>query len=238
VGLAFRQRDQDVHAAFAKQTNVPGWLVLCVVTILPTMNKRQALAFVAVLENAVRELRNVIEREWRDEAPPPPTPPPKPNSPEKAFPDQELFLRLPQILERLPIAASTWWRWVQIGHAPPGIKLSERVTIWKASDIDALVRQMQDGPTGKGHSRIKYPSLDDITRDTITTEEAAYYLSRRPQTLRSWASFENGPIRPVRVNGRLAWRVADIKDALVGPAPVSPTPAPGWGRARARGESL
>lgn len=194
------------------------------------MNKRQALALVAVLENAVRELRTVVELEWRDEAAPaPPAPPAAPTSPnaqEKAYAEHELYLRLPQILERLPIAASTWWRWVQIGHAPKGIKLSERVTIWKTSDIDALVRQMQDGPAGRGHLRFKYPSLYDLTRETVTTEEAAYYLSRRPQTLRSWAAFENGPIRPVRINGRLAWRVADIKGTLAGPAPSTPPPKP------------
>jgi prophage regulatory protein len=120
-----------------------------------TMNKRQALALVAVLENAVRELRAVVEREWRDEAAPGPPKAPKPPAQEKAFVEHEheLYLRLPQILERLPIAASTWWAWVQKGHAPKGIKMSERVTIWKASDVDALVRQMQDGPSGKGHLR-------------------------------------------------------------------------------------
>lgn len=203
------------------------------------MNKRQALVLVTVLENAVRELRAVVEREWRDEPPPPPpTLPPKVSAPEKAFPEQELYLRLPQILERLPIAASTLWRWVKIGHAPKGIKLSERVTIWKASDIDALVRQMQNGPPRNGgHLRFTYPSLDGITRETVSTEEAAYYLSRRPQTLRSWAAFENGPIRPVRINGRLAWRVTDIKDALAGPAPAIPPSAPDRRRARARARS-
>lgn len=198
------------------------------------MNKRQALALVAVLEIAVHELRGVVEREWRDEPPPPsPTPPNQP-APEKAVAEQELYLRLPQVLERLPIAASTWWHWVQTGRAPKGIKLSARVTIWKASEITALVRQMQDGPPVKGHLRIKYPSLNDITRETVTTEEAAYYLSRRPQTLRSWAAFENGPVRPLRVNGRLAWRVADIKSALAGPAPASPPSEAGQRRIRTR----
>lgn len=59
--------------------------------------------------------------------------------------------------------------------------------------------------------------LECVTRPTITTEEAAYYLSRRPQTLRGWACHENGPIRPRRIHGRLAWPVAEIR-ALVGVA--------------------
>lgn len=60
-----------------------------------------------------------------------------------------------------------------------------------------------------------YPPLEAVTRPTVETAAAAYYTNRRPQTLRTWACFENGPIRPLRINGRLAWRVADIK-ALLG----------------------
>lgn len=61
-----------------------------------------------------------------------------------------------------------------------------------------------------------FPPLEAETRPTITTEAAAYYLNRQPQTLRAWACFENGPIRPVRVGGRLAWPVAAIKRLLSG----------------------
>lgn len=51
-------------------------------------------------------------------------------------------------------------------------------------------------------------------RPTIATEAAAFYLNRRPQTLRGWACSENGPIRPIRINGRLAWRTNEIKTLL------------------------
>lgn len=61
-----------------------------------------------------------------------------------------------------------------------------------------------------------YPALDAETRSVIPTNETAFHLNRKPQTLRTWACFENGPIRPVRVNGRLAWRVSDIKDLIAG----------------------
>ncbi|MFX1684909.1 helix-turn-helix transcriptional regulator [Paraburkholderia sp. A1RO-5L] len=50
----------------------------------------------------------------------------------------------------------------------------------------------------------------------LTTDEAAAVLNRQPQTLRKWASLENGPIRPVRIHGRLGWRVADIEALLNG----------------------
>jgi hypothetical protein len=59
------------------------------------------------------------------------------------------------------------------------------------------------------------PELDRIAagRDNLTTVEAAIILNRRPQTLRKWASEQSGPIRPSRVNGRLAWPVVEIRKA-------------------------
>ena len=60
-----------------------------------------------------------------------------------------------------------------------------------------------------------YPSLETETRSAIPTDNAAYHLNRKSQTLRTWACFENGPIRPVRINGRLAWPVAEIRNLLV-----------------------
>ncbi|CAJ0688354.1 DNA-binding protein [Ralstonia wenshanensis] len=54
--------------------------------------------------------------------------------------------------------------------------------------------------------------------EVLPTEEAAATINRKPQTLRKWACLENGPIRPVRINGRLAWRVADLAKLLNGEA--------------------
>jgi hypothetical protein len=59
-----------------------------------------------------------------------------------------------------------------------------------------------------------YLPLEQVTRPTLITKEAAYYLNREEQTLRIWACKESGAIRPIRVNGRLAWPVADIKRVL------------------------
>jgi len=58
------------------------------------------------------------------------------------------------------------------------------------------------------------PPLELVNRPTVPTEQAAHYLNRQPQTLRGWACKEDGPLRPVRINGRLAWPVADIKRVL------------------------
>lgn len=59
-----------------------------------------------------------------------------------------------------------------------------------------------------------FPPLESLTRPTVETGAAAYYLNRRPQTLRGWACLENGPLRPLRVHGRLAWPVSEIKRVL------------------------
>lgn len=57
-------------------------------------------------------------------------------------------------------------------------------------------------------------SLHQEVRATLPTSEAALHLNRAQQTLRLWACRENGPLRPKRVNGRLAWSVAEIKNLL------------------------
>ena len=62
-----------------------------------------------------------------------------------------------------------------------------------------------------------YPKLSEVSRPNVETTQAAYYLNRSPQTLRIWACKENGPIRPIRIHGRLAWPVAAIR-ALTGEA--------------------
>ena len=58
-----------------------------------------------------------------------------------------------------------------------------------------------------------FPALETVNRPAVDTA-AAYYLTRRPQTLRGWACHEDGPLRPVRIMGRLAWPVADIRRLL------------------------
>ena len=53
-------------------------------------------------------------------------------------------------------------------------------------------------------------------RDTIPTHEAAVVLNRKPNTMRRWACMGTGPIRPIHINGRLAWRVSDLAALLCG----------------------
>jgi prophage regulatory protein len=59
------------------------------------------------------------------------------------------FLRLPQIIGNpkaeppipavIPVCKSTWWAGVKSGRYPAPVKLSARVTAWRASDIRALI---------------------------------------------------------------------------------------------------
>lgn len=62
----------------------------------------------------------------------------------------------------------------------------------------------------------QFPPLETVTSPVVPTPQAAHYLIRQPQTLRVWACYESGPIRPLRINGRLAWRVSDIKAVMGG----------------------
>ncbi len=64
----------------------------------------------------------------------------------------------------------------------------------------------------------QFPTLESVTRPVVDTAAAAHYLNRRPQTLRGWACHEDGPLRPLRVNGRLAWPVAELRRVLGVPA--------------------
>lgn len=59
-----------------------------------------------------------------------------------------------------------------------------------------------------------FPPLESINRPTVDTAAAAYYLNRKPQTLRCWAAFQNGVVNPIRINGRLAWHVAELRRVL------------------------
>lgn len=51
--------------------------------------------------------------------------------------------------------------------------------------------------------------------DVLPTARAAASINRQPQTLRKWAC-QGGPISPIRIHGRLAWLVSDLRDLLRG----------------------
>ena len=48
------------------------------------------------------------------------------------------YLRLPQVLDRIPVSKSTWWAGIKAGRFPKPLKLSPRVTVWLEADIDRI----------------------------------------------------------------------------------------------------
>ena len=61
---------------------------------------------------------------------------------------------------------------------------------------------------------VDFIPLDKETRTHVSTKVLCYHLGRKEQTARGWACHEDGPLRPIRINGRLAWAVTDIKRLL------------------------
>ena len=60
------------------------------------------------------------------------------------------LLRLPAILgdknaeppvpALVPVAKSTWWKWVAAGIAPAPVRLGPRAVAWRSEDIAAFVK--------------------------------------------------------------------------------------------------
>jgi len=49
----------------------------------------------------------------------------------------EMFLRLPGVLARVPVGRSTLLGWVRAGTFPAPVKLGPMTTAWRASDVQA-----------------------------------------------------------------------------------------------------
>ena len=62
------------------------------------------------------------------------TPMPHAAAPTPQLP-QTGFLRQWQVLAFVPISKSTLWRRVQVGSFPEPVKLSTRITVWRAEDL-------------------------------------------------------------------------------------------------------
>lgn len=51
----------------------------------------------------------------------------------------EQYLRDKQVAEKLSMSRASVWRLAKAGKLPAPIKLSERVTVWRASEIEAFI---------------------------------------------------------------------------------------------------
>jgi predicted DNA-binding transcriptional regulator AlpA len=54
------------------------------------------------------------------------------------------FLRLPDVLSVIPVGKTCWWEGVRSGRFPKPVKLSQRITAWRAEDIRALIKSLSD----------------------------------------------------------------------------------------------
>ena len=50
------------------------------------------------------------------------------------------FLREKQVRNLIPVAHSTLWTWVRAGKFPAPLKLSDRITVWRDSDVLAFIK--------------------------------------------------------------------------------------------------
>ena len=53
------------------------------------------------------------------------------------------YLRLKDVVKRVPVAKSTIWLWVSDGKFPAPVKLSDRVTAWPVSSIERWEAERQ-----------------------------------------------------------------------------------------------
>lgn len=63
----------------------------------------------------------------------------------------------------------------------------------------------------------KFIPIHEQIRTHIPTDEAAFYLCLKEQTMRSWDCPSNkniAPLTPIKITGKLLWSVKDIKKLL------------------------
>ena len=71
------------------------------------------------------------------------------------------FLRLPEVLQRIPVSKSSFWAGIRSGRFPKPVKLTERTSAWRESDIDALCAKLSGtAPEGQGGGLSKQARAD------------------------------------------------------------------------------
>jgi len=64
------------------------------------------------------------------------------------------FVRLPVVLNHIPVSKSTWWDGVKSGRFPKPIKLGNKLTravAWRAEDIHRLIKQLTEQSPKQSH---------------------------------------------------------------------------------------
>lgn len=67
-------------------------------------------------------------------------------------------------------------------------------------------------------SLTKYPPIAEVTRDLLTTDETAFYLGLKPQTLRKWHCEGKGVIRPTYIGSKPMYKKSAVQQLIAGGA--------------------
>lgn len=79
----------------------------------------------------------------------------------------------------------------------------------------AVPDAVQASPGRKTKRTVEFVPLEKEVRDYLPTNEAAFHLGRKPQTLRVWSCNQTGLLQPIGRGARLLWPVAEIKALLI-----------------------
>ena len=66
---------------------------------------------------------------------------------------QDRLLRLPEVLELIPVSKTSWWNGIKEGFYPPGVKLGPRTRAWALNDIMELVENGITIQEGRKHEK-------------------------------------------------------------------------------------
>lgn len=64
------------------------------------------------------------------------------------------FLRLPAVLNRIPVSRSSWWNGVKTGKFPAPIKLGANTSAWRVEDINNLIAKLSE-QNSANHTNLK-----------------------------------------------------------------------------------
>lgn len=53
----------------------------------------------------------------------------------------ENYLDIDQVLEKIPIGKTAFYRWIKNGRAPKPLKFGEKVSRWDNDEIDRFIRK-------------------------------------------------------------------------------------------------
>lgn len=66
-----------------------------------------------------------------------------------SIPGPGCLMNIHQVLAAIPVSRSTWYNGIKKGKFPPPVKVSNRMNLWKAEDIQGLIYRLIFQEEGK-----------------------------------------------------------------------------------------